>query len=1185
MTHPLLAVRVNSRARVSLFALVCLAAIPLLLLSGTAASARPDPATVVLAEVSDASDFPGVDVAAEARKALLTALMDLKDIELIPQNEVDDALRELKLRFPLGDEELKQIGRHLEADLAVAARVLSCIYNEYANRVTVRMRVSIYDPKAGAPVRRTIVKGVSQTDDPRATVADLVANALKEAAYKSGAELLRSTGVTGTVLSALHRDDVLVDLTSADGVKVGTEFAVFDGQREVGRLVAIDVSAGRTVCQIKGDTPLDKFVPGLRVVIVSTPEQPLAREIIHPPKKKSSGSKALAVLAVLLIGYFIVKEIQRSQERAAGRGVASAAFRSPGNNTTVQAGQEVPVIVHFADRYGNPVPDGTEVRFTLSQAQLTQQEPFLGTIESPKTTKNGIAETTYRAGSAGTVVQITASIGRFSRSVIVHVGAGPAASITLSAETNTLPADGVSTTTITASVFDEAGNPVQDGQSVDFSTTAGTLSSTSVATTNGQATTVLSSALQAGVATITATTNGITATTSVVFTPGTVATILVEPVTRSVAAGTGTTIVRATLYDANHNLVADGTEVTWSIQPTNLGSISPSTGTTTAGMVMTTFTAGNLPGQVVITARSGAAIGQAEITIASTTAAGLTLLTSPPSVPADGVSTIRVTANVTDATGGPVADGTPVQFEITAGQGQIRSRSLTTLNGQAYVEVASTTVGQVEVTVTVPDGNQTAVALLTFTALEASSIQLSVAQTPIRIDQSGSASTTITGVVTDVNGRFVQDGTVVNLSTDLGTVSPGQVTTHNGQFTVTFSSIVTGVATVTATSGSASASVTITIQSGGAAAVILTADPQAIRADGSSFATITATVVDRSGNPVVDGTMVRFTAQVRTATGVEDATITPQAPTVNGVATAILVSRKLGTTEASSPGSAVVVARVLPEDQPPDVPPPEDGIQNAIVEVQFVSQVVADIRLGVEPLNRRGLDIVGNDIRVTAQVVDANNNPVPDNTAVYFTVSHGMIRGDAGGSVNGVALSYTVNGVAQALLLTPGWLTGVPDFDGTVDITVAVGGPPPGSQYPGVTQPGLTKVFVDACVFSGPATINPALPPDRQTRIVADRTPPEVHSVQDSMVITVYAYDENGQPVEDGTAVRLRASKGTLDAESLTTVGGVVTTTLRTSPGGAAAPTATGPGTIQAFIATGIGPDFEPPPLTFTVIP
>jgi len=101
----------------------------------------------------------------------------------------------------------------------------------------------------------------------------------------------------------------------------------------------------------------------------------------------------------------------------------------------------------------------------------------------------------------------------------------------LVANPKSITANGSSTSTVTATVKDDYGNNVPDGTIVTFTTSAGSIGSTTTtkSTTNGIATATLTSSTTDGVATVTATSGDAAAATAVFFTrPGVTVTDFIE---------------------------------------------------------------------------------------------------------------------------------------------------------------------------------------------------------------------------------------------------------------------------------------------------------------------------------------------------------------------------------------------------------------------------------------------------------------------------------------------------------------------------------------------------------------------------------------------------------------------------------------------------------------------------------
>ena len=171
-----------------------------------------------------------------------------------------------------------------------------------------------------------------------------------------------------------------------------------------------------------------------------------------------------------------------------------------------------------------------------------------------------------------------------------------------------------------------------------------------------------------------------------------------------------------------------------------------------------------------------------------------------------------------------------------------------------------------------------------------STIKLSTASTNVQAN----GTTEIRATVLEPSGTPVQNGTTVTFTTNLGAVSPTDARTVNGVATVQFvGNGQSGKASIRAISGGA-ASDPLELSVGAAAAgrVSVSANPTSVPASGGTT-TVTAVVVDASGNPIV-GVPVTFSttagsfsaAVVNTdSSGTARTTLTTNAP-ANVTATA-----------------------------------------------------------------------------------------------------------------------------------------------------------------------------------------------------------------------------------------------------------------------------------------------------------
>jgi predicted extracellular nuclease len=655
---------------------------------------------------------------------------------------------------------------------------------------------------------------------------------------------------------------------------------------------------------------------------------------------------------------------------------AQVTFVVPTSVTLVAAPSTLPVgslstlTATVFDQFNNPIADGVVVSFTTSLGNVSP---------ASATTVNGVATATLSSTVAG-VATVTATVNGLSATAQVTFVVPT--SVTLVAAPSTLQVGSLST--LTATVFDQFNNPIADGVVVSFTTSLGNVSPASATTVNGVATATLSSTV-AGVATVTATVNGLSATAQVTFVVPTSVTLVAAPSTLPVGS---LSTLTATVTDQYGNVVADGTVVSFT---TSLGNVSPASATTVNGVATATLSS-TVAGVATVTATVGSLNATTQVTFTAGAPFSVTLVAVPSTLPVGSLSTL--TATVTDQFGNFVANGTVVNF--TTSLGTLSGSSATTVNGVATVTLSSTLPGVAVVTATV--GSVSATVEVTFTAGAPFSVTLVAVPSTLPV---GSLST-LTATVTDQFGNFVANGTVVNFTTSLGTLSGSSATTVNGVATVTLSSTLPGVAVVTATVGSVSATVEVTFTVGAPANVTLVALPSTLPV--GSLSTLTATVTDQFGNFVANGTVVNFTTSLGTLSG-------SSATTVNGVATVTLSS--------TLPGVATVTATV--------------GSVSATVEVTFTVGAPANVTLVALPSTLP----VGSLSTLTATVTNQFGNPVADGTTVNFTTSLGTLSGSSATTVNGVAtvtLSSTLPGVATVTAT-------VGSVSATVEVTFTVGAP------------------------------------------------------------------------------------------------------------------------------------------------
>ncbi|ALS68415.1 hypothetical protein AT395_25065 (plasmid) [Pandoraea apista] len=575
------------------------------------------------------------------------------------------------------------------------------------------------------------------------------------------------------------------------------------------------------------------------------------------------------------------------------------------------------------DANGNTVGAGIPVKWQTTAGTLS--------AANSQTDTSGVAIVTLTSATAAGIANVTATTtaGNKTAPVAFVPDTATAGVVSLVANPTSIAANGSSTSALTATVKDASGNTVGAGVTVNWSTSAGSLTGTSSVTdASGIATMTLKSATTVGVATVSATAVAGSKTANVTFVPDTatagVVSLVANP-TSIAANGSSTSTLTATVKDAYGNAVGAGVTVNWS---TSAGSLTGTSSVTDAsGIAMMTLKSATTAGTATVTAAAVAGSKTANVTFVPdmTTAAVVSLAANPTSIAANGSSTSALTATVKDGNGNAMGAGVTVNWTTTAGS-LAGTSSVTDASGIATMTLKSaTTVGVATVTAAAVAGSKTA--NVTFVPDTATAGVVSLMANPISITANGSSTSALTASVKDASGNTVGAGVTVNWSTTAGSLTgTSSVTDASGIATMTLKSATTaGTATVTAAAvaGSKTASVAFVPDTATAGVVSLVANPTSIAANGSSTSTLTATVKDANGNALGAGIAVNWsttagsltgTSSVTNASGV--ATMTLTSPTTVGVATvtaaAVAGSKTASVTFVGDPATARVVSLTPP---------------------------------------------------------------------------------------------------------------------------------------------------------------------------------------------------------------------------------------------------------------------------------
>lgn len=631
--------------------------------------------------------------------------------------------------------------------------------------------------------------------------------------------------------------------------------------------------------------------------------------------------------------------------------------------------------------------------------------------------------------------------------------------LAVSSSASTVQAGSTTAVTITAVATNSAGTAVS-GAAVTFSTSAGTLgSSTATTSTSGQATTTLSvSGVSAGTSvTVTATVGSVSGKTVIaVSTAGStgVSTLVVASSAASVPPDGSTTAAITVTAKNSSNVAVSGATVSFAA---TAGVLAVTSATTNSSGVATAVLSGEgvtVGTNITVTAAIGTVTNSTAVTVASSSgtasAASLNLKSSVTTIPSDGSATATITALARNSDNNLIA-GVQVCFSADSGglvvtngsngcattdtTGSATATLSTAANSTTRTITVTATSGSlapVTTTVQVVPANSTTTIQLGNTGVTGSSTftsgLIALASNASSISTGG--TTTLAIAVVDQNGNLYTAAAVPILfsSTCLanqnatlttaqgGAVSGNTVTTSTGFASVTYTNVAcSGTDAITATANVSNTSYTATGSVTDAAAALgsiqfVSASQTTIGLKGTGLnetSVLTFKVLNSTGGPY-QGAQVNFLLNSTTggvalspqyATSGTDGTV--QTTVSSGTAhSPIRVTASITTPAAlSTQSSFLTVTTGLPASA---------GFSMAIGKASGSSSG------GLACPNIETWSILGITAPISVYLSDRYNNPVPDGTSVAFTTDAGQIVGSCntlGGACTGTnAVTWTSTG-------------------------------------------------------------------------------------------------------------------------------------------------------------------------------
>jgi len=754
------------------------------------------------------------------------------------------------------------------------------------------------------------------------------------------------------------------------------------------------------------------------------------------------------------------------------------------------------VVKVYSDNDTTKVVSGVKVSFSANLSGINLVIPAQNEI----TDAGGYARATLYAGTRVGTAAVTASIENFSNTIFISVTPGKGL---VTAEPTSILADGLSQSTITATVIDSLGQPLP-GARVQFEASSGTITPQSFSDEQGRATAVLRSTPSASdiSCTVTARTEtgkiakvaigdsaeengpaaskpakaaGLIGTTTVVFrgititgTPGK---------TTVFANGADSTLINVSVKETTTGEAVAGAELAFSA---TLGGLRSSSGVTdesgNAGVVLF---GGNVSGEAVFSAVLSEGLAYTT-RISLIKQLFMTIESSPSVLSANGTDVSTIKASLFDADNNPVKDET-IYFSTTLGK--ILPSAVTDEWGEAKVSLRSSRFNGVAVVT----AKYRSIEKTTSVKFTGSDIRL--AASPLVLVADGESRSKLTATLIDASGYPIVGETVV-VTTSRGTLHSADMrssgstvvdsTSTEGKLTAYLSSDEAGTAVVVfkATGLEDSLEVDFTEYT-----FSLMAEKPEILAGGHEVV-LTAVLRDKDGNitKIASGD-VTFSPTLGTISG--------KTENDDGSVSATLVS-------GNTAGVSTVTAHI------------KDPGVSASTSVTFVAAGVGSIKL--ETL-RNFVRIGGNTVEIVARVFDESGNPKSGETVTFS-----IVKGPGGGEKLDTGTAMT-NDVGMATV----------------------------SFISGMTGSGQNGVEIQGRVGSVTDTVRLTITGQPETVVVGFDTKNYITNADGTLGVMVSAIvsDVNRNKVADGTIVNfsLIGDIGVIDPE-VKTVNGVASTVL-----------------------------------------
>lgn len=725
------------------------------------------------------------------------------------------------------------------------------------------------------------------------------------------------------------------------------------------------------------------------------------------------------------------------------------------------------ISITIRDAFNNPIPGETP---TFSATDTGMQNVY-GSCSVTDAT--GLSTCTLASTIAETkTLQLLTPVAVTGGTVVFTAGVAVAANSNI---TGTSPkiADGVDSSLVTITLRDINNNPVS-GQIPTFGATdTGTTNvygACSATNASGVSTCTLTS-LNAETKTLSITAPVVKADGTVIFLPAgaSVANSSITGSSPVIADGVATSTVTITLRDANNNPIAGTTPLFGATDTGTTNTYGACSATDASGVSTCTLASTRAENKTLSITSPITKPDGSVLFIAGAPSSVTSTITGSSPVIADGAATSTISINIRDAFNNPISGQTPTFSATDTGmQNVYGSCSVTDVAGLSTCTLSSTIAEtktlQLLTPVTVTGGT------VVFTAGAPVAANSTITgTTPVVAD--GSATSTVTITLADINNNLVAGVTPTFSATDTGTTNTyGACSASNasGISTCTLASTFAETKTLSITAPFVKAGTDVVFTAAGAVAANSTITGTGpVVADGTASSTITITLRDANNNPV-PGEVPTFGA---TNTGTTNGYGVCSVSNASGISTCTLTSLRAET-------KTLAIAT-------PVVKPDGTVIFTAGLPVAANSNIT-----GSSPVIADGTATS----TVTITLRDANNNTVSGETPTFDATDTGTTNTYGSCSVSDASgVSTCTMTSLRAETKTLAIATPVVKADGTVIFTAGT----PVAANSNIT--GTTPVVADG---SATSTVTITLA-DINNNLVAGVTP--TFSATDTGTTNVYS--------------------------------------------------------------------------------